>query len=121
PEVRPGVRCPVGEARITPGFDLPARFVIHTVGPVYRSAAESAPLLAAAHHAALALANERGLATIAFPAISCGAYGYPLEEAAAVAIATARAHAGPLVEVRFVLFGTEAYGVWLRAAGRDKG
>ena len=91
--------------------------MIHTVGPVYRSAAASAPLLEAAHRAALALANERGLATIAFPAISCGAYGYPLEEAAAVAIATARAHAGPLVEVRFVLFGRPAYDAFSRAIG----
>lgn len=118
PETRPGMRCPTGEARITPGFDLAARFVIHTVGPVYASAAASAPLLEAAHRAALALANDRSLATIAFPAISCGVYGYPLDEAAPIAIAAARAHAGRLAEVRFVLFGAEAFGAWARAAAR---
>jgi O-acetyl-ADP-ribose deacetylase (regulator of RNase III) len=120
PEVRPGVRCPTGEARITPGFRLAARYVIHTVGPIYRSRAESAPLLASAHRAALRLANEQGLASVAFPAISCGAYGYPLDEAAEIALAACRAHAGALAEVRFVLFGEEAYGAWrdaVRAAG----
>jgi O-acetyl-ADP-ribose deacetylase (regulator of RNase III) len=112
PEVRPGVRCPTGEARITPGFRLPARFVIHTVGPVYRSAAESAPLLARAHAASLRLAREHGLRSVAFPAISCGVYGYPLEEAAAVALAACREHAAGLDEVRFVLYGERAYAAW---------
>ena len=84
PEVRRGVRCPTGEARITPGFDLPARHVIHTVGPVYDDAEASAPLLAAAYRSSLRLANERGLKTIAFPAISCGVYGYPYDEAGEV-------------------------------------
>lgn len=71
--MRPGVRCPTGEARITRGGALAARHVIHTVGPVYNSAAASAPLLESAYRASLQLANARGLKTVAFPAISCGA------------------------------------------------
>lgn len=116
PEVRPGVRCPTGEARITPGFDLPAAHVIHTVGPVYAGAANSAPLLRRAYRSCLELANAGGLRTIAFPAISCGVYGYPLDEAAAIAVEAARDHAGTLTEVRFVLFGDDAYAAWVAAA-----
>ncbi len=87
PEVRPGVRCPTGEARITAGFDLPARFVIHTVGPVWRGGDANEPsLLAACHRNSLALAREHGIDSIAFPAISCGVYGYPRGAAAAVAL-----------------------------------
>ncbi|CAM5583999.1 O-acetyl-ADP-ribose deacetylase [Rhodanobacter lindaniclasticus] len=91
PEVRPGVRCPTGEARITPGFDLPARHVIHTVGPVWHGGAQGEPeLLARCHRNALRLLREHGLRTIAFPAISCGVFGYPVAQAAAVAVATLR-------------------------------
>ncbi|MCA9240741.1 MAG: O-acetyl-ADP-ribose deacetylase [Planctomycetales bacterium] len=86
PEVRPGVRCPTGEARLTPGFGLPARCVIHTVGPVWRGGNSREPeLLRACYTNSLRLASENGLATIAFPAISCGVYGYPLDKAARVA------------------------------------
>jgi O-acetyl-ADP-ribose deacetylase (regulator of RNase III) len=116
PEVRPGVRCPTGEARITPGFRLAARHVIHTVGPVYASAAVSAPLLEAAFRSSLALANDHGLRSVAFPAISCGVYGYPLDEAAAISIRTCREHAGTVAEIGFVLFGETAYRAWLAAA-----
>jgi O-acetyl-ADP-ribose deacetylase (regulator of RNase III) len=92
PQVRPGVRCPTGEARITPGFRLPARYVIHTVGPVWRGGARGEPdLLAACYRNVLALAAEHGLASVAFPAISCGVYGYPLDEAAAIAVREVRA------------------------------
>ncbi len=88
PEVRPHVRCPAGEARITPGFDLPARYVIHTVGPVWRGGDAREPeLLAACHRNALRLAREHAIDSIAFPAISCGVYGYPRDAAAAVAVA----------------------------------
>ncbi|MGH8233473.1 MAG: O-acetyl-ADP-ribose deacetylase [Rhodanobacteraceae bacterium] len=88
PEVRAGVRCPTGEARITPGFDLPARFVIHTVGPVWQRGVHLEPgLLADCHRNALALARVHGIDSIAFPAISCGVYGYPRDAAAAVAMA----------------------------------
>ena len=87
PEVRSGVRCPTGEARITPGFKLPAKFVIHTVGPVYRDGRHGEPdLLAACYRNSLALAAENGCKSIAFPCISTGVYGYPVEEAARIAI-----------------------------------
>lgn len=84
-EVRPGVRCPTGESRITPGFELPARYVIHTVGPVWRGGDSGEPeLLAKCYRSALELGREHGVRSIAFPAISCGVYGYPVERAAAV-------------------------------------
>ena len=87
PEVRPGVRCPTGEARITPGFKLPAKFVIHTVGPVYRDGQHGEPeKLAACYRNSLALAAENGCKSIAFPCISTGVYGYPIEDAAKIAV-----------------------------------
>ena len=87
PEVLPGVRCPTGEARITPGFRLPAKFVIHTVGPVYRDGRHGEPdKLAACYRNSLVLAAENGCTSIAFPCISTGIYGYPKEEAAAIAV-----------------------------------
>ena len=87
PEVRPGVRCPAGEARITPGFNLPAKFVIHTVGPVYRDGQHSEPgKLANCYRNSLALAAENGCRSIAFPCISTGVYGYPIEDAAKIAV-----------------------------------
>ena len=116
PEVRPGVRCPTGEARITPGFRLPARHVIHTVGPVYRPEPASAPLLEAAYRSSLELANTHGLSSIAFPAISCGIYGYPAADAAALSIDTCRRYAGVLTEIHFVLVGEVMYHTWVKAA-----
>jgi O-acetyl-ADP-ribose deacetylase (regulator of RNase III) len=87
PEVRPGVRCPTGEARITPGFKLPAKYVIHTVGPVYRDGQHGEPeKLAACYRNSLALAAENGCKSIAFPCISTGVYGYPIEDAAKIAV-----------------------------------
>ena len=111
PQVRPGVRCPTGEARITPGFDLPARHVIHTVGPVWHGGNHGeAGLLAACHRNSLRLAAEHGLAGIAFPAISCGVYGYPLDRAAAIAMDVVadwlRTHGG--MRVLFCCFGSES-------------
>ena len=79
--------CPTGEARLTQGYKLPARHVIHTVGPVYKDGRHGEPgLLAACYRNSLALAAEKGVKTIAFPAISCGVYGYPLEDAVAIAV-----------------------------------
>jgi len=86
-EARPGVRCPTGEARVTPGYDLPAKHVIHAVGPVWRGGhSGEAELLASCYRSCLQLASENGLKSIAFPAISCGVYGYPEEEAAEIAV-----------------------------------
>ncbi|WAB92615.1 O-acetyl-ADP-ribose deacetylase [Pseudomonas citronellolis] len=83
--------CRTGEARITPGFRLPAAHVIHTVGPVWRGGGHGEPeLLAACYRNSLALAEEHELEGIAFPAISCGIYGYPLEAAASIAVAELR-------------------------------
>ena len=112
PEVRPGVRCPTGEARITPGFKLPAKFVIHTVGPVYRDGQHGEPeKLAACYRNSLALAAENGCASIAFPCISTGIYGYPNEDAAPIAVrevkeflGESRAPAQPEMEVIFCCF-----------------
>lgn len=87
PEVRPGVRCPTGEAKITPGFKLPARYVIHTVGPVWHGGhLGEADQLAACYRNSLALAKQHSLQSVAFPAISCGVYDYPLDQACAVAL-----------------------------------
>src|SRR5882724_9489440 len=77
--------CPTGEARLTRGYKLPARFVIHTVGPVY-GRGDHAALLAACYRSSLAIAREHGFAVVAFPAISTGVYGYPMREAARVAV-----------------------------------
>lgn len=115
PEVSPGIRCPTGEARITAGFKLPARFVIHTVGPVYGGRSRDAELLASAHRSSLELAVEKGLRSIAFPAISCGVYGYPPEEAAPIAIGVALEKDWSLDEIRFVLFSDPLLDIWLRA------
>lgn len=120
PQVKRGVRCPTGEARITPGGDLPADFVIHTVGPVYDSAEASAPLLESAYRSSLRLANERGLRRIAFPAISCGIFGYPLDEAAEIAVRVVQEEAGALEEVHFFLFGQPEMEAWTRAARAAK-
>jgi O-acetyl-ADP-ribose deacetylase (regulator of RNase III) len=91
PEVRPGVRCPTGEARITPGFNLPAKFVVHTVGPVYRDGRHGEPeLLAACYRNSLALAAANHCRSIAFPCISTGVYGYPIEDATRIAICEVR-------------------------------
>jgi O-acetyl-ADP-ribose deacetylase (regulator of RNase III) len=97
PEVRPGVRCPTGEARITPGFDLPAKYVIHTVGPIWRGGDDNeAELLACCYRNSLELAAQNGVTTIAFPAISCGVYAFPADHAAKIAIDTIRKHAGAI-------------------------
>jgi O-acetyl-ADP-ribose deacetylase (regulator of RNase III) len=115
PEVRPGVRCPTGQARITPGFQLRARHVIHTVGPVYGGRPRDAELLASAFRSSLALAVEHELQSIAFPAISCGVYGYPLDEAASIAKQAVGERPWALREIRFVLFSDEVRVAWARA------
>jgi O-acetyl-ADP-ribose deacetylase (regulator of RNase III) len=105
--------CDTGEAKITGGHDLAARYVIHAVGPVWRGGGEGEPeLLASCYRRAIELASEHGARRVAFPAISAGVYGYPIEAAARVAIDTTREamELHPLVEeARFWLFGDAAY------------
>lgn len=107
---------PAGQAVATGGGRLAARHVVHVVGPVYRRDPEPARLLASCHTEALRIAGELGARSIAFPAISTGAYGYPLDEAALVAIRAVRSAVTDLQadveEVRFVAFGADAYGVY---------
>ena len=107
PEVRPGVRCPTGEARITPGFKLPAKFVIHTVGPVYREGQHNEPeKLAGCYRNSLAVAIENGCRSVAFPCISTGVYGYPIRDAAEIAVREVKAVLAtrPDLEVVFCCF-----------------
>ena len=98
--------CATGEAKVTPGFDLPARFIVHAVGPVWHGGSDGEPeLLASAYRRSLEAAAEAGVRSIAFPAISTGIYGYPLEPATAIAVATCRDEAPDAIElVRFVCF-----------------
>lgn len=92
PQVRDSVRCPTGEARITAGFELPAKFIVHTVGPVWQGGDEGeAELLASCYRNSMRLAAAHGIRSIAFPAISCGAFGYPVDEAVAIAVREVRA------------------------------
>jgi len=119
PEVEPGVRCPTGEARITPGFDLPARYVIHTVGPVWRGGDQrEEDLLAACYRNSLDLAATHHLRSIAFPAISCGIFGFPVELACRVALAAVRAglktHAHTLESVEFCCFDPDVHAAYQR-------
>ena len=108
--------CPTGEARITGGYRLPARYVIHTVGPVWRGGGHREPeLLASCYRNSLDLAVEHGLRTIAFPAISCGIYGYPIEAAAEIAVGETRAFLNvhsEIESVTFALFGDELLDVY---------
>lgn len=103
--------CPTGEARITGGYELPARAVIHTVGPVWHGGDDGEPeLLASCYRESLRLAREADLKSIAFPAISTGIFGYPLDKATAVAVQTVRenlAAEGDDLEVTFCVFGEE--------------
>jgi O-acetyl-ADP-ribose deacetylase (regulator of RNase III) len=116
PELREYCRrlggCPTGEARITPGFRLPARWIIHTVGPIWRGGrSREAQLLSACYRNSLRLAAEHDVRSIAFPQISTGAYGYPLPAACEVALTVIErslAEEETLSEVRFVCFSEEA-------------
>jgi O-acetyl-ADP-ribose deacetylase len=122
PEVRPGVRCPTGEARITGGHDLPARHVIHTVGPVWNGGDDGeADLLANCYRNSLRLAGELGMTGIAFPAISTGVYGYPSDAAAEVAVAAVRDEAPRHPSIRrviFCCFDDRTAAIYLRLLGR---
>ena len=115
-EVEPGVRCPTGEARITPGFDLPADYVIHTVGPVYSGSEKDGELLTSAFRSSLEIASDHDdIRTVALPAVSCGVYGYPIDEAAHIAVSVARETDWDLDEIRFVLFSKNDLDAWEEA------
>jgi O-acetyl-ADP-ribose deacetylase len=105
--------CEPGDARLTRGYRLPARFVIHTVGPIWRGGKRGEPeILANCYRNSLQLAVENGIKTIAFPAISCGAYGYPIQGAAQIALKITReflAKTDKIEKVIFVLWGEEIY------------
>lgn len=105
-------RLPTGQAVITTGGDLPVKYVIHTVGPVYRSGKDQSKLLASCYSESLKLAAERGLKSISFPSISTGAYRYPLDEAAPIAISAVKEflqQESSIKEVYFVLYNNETY------------
>jgi len=111
--------CETGEAKITKGYNLKAKHVIHTVGPIYHSAGKKAPqLLASCYRRSLEVASQNKLKSVAFPSISTGAYGYPLEEAAPIALKTVMEYLKSHLDiqlVRFVLFGQEAYHAYEKA------
>ncbi|MEW6060017.1 MAG: O-acetyl-ADP-ribose deacetylase [Actinomycetota bacterium] len=106
---------PTGRAVATTAGALPAKWVIHTAGPAYSSTEDRSELLASCHSESLKVADEIGAKTVAFPAISTGVYGYPLELAAPVAIRAVREAETQVEEVRFVLFGLAAYEAFERA------
>jgi O-acetyl-ADP-ribose deacetylase (regulator of RNase III) len=114
--------CATGDAKITTGGRLKARYVIHTVGPVYwrEGAEQAAELLSSAYRRSLEVATEQGVRSVAFPSISTGAYGYPMDEAAPVALRTVMDYLagqgeGGIEVVRFVLHGRQAYEVYREA------
>ena len=110
-----GLRCPVGEARITEAGDLPARYVIHAVGPRYQVDEPSDELLASAYQHSYRLALEHDCRTVAVPAISCGIFGYPLEQAARIALAASSEPGFAALDIRFYLFDQAIYDVWAAA------
>lgn len=110
--------CATGDAVVTPGFALPAPWIIHTVGPVWSGGASGeAELLASCYRSSLALADEVGASSVAFPAISTGVYGYPIGPAAAIAVATVRSTPTSVGEVRFVCFNDETVEAYTRLLG----
>jgi O-acetyl-ADP-ribose deacetylase len=124
PEVRRGIRCPVGEARITPGFRLPSKFVIHTVGPRWRGGTNGEPeMLAKCYRSCLTLAVENNITSIAFPAISTGAFAYPIMDACRIAVRECIAFlevTSSLERIILVAFGG-ADAVALRKAVKEAG
>lgn len=109
-----GIRCPIGEARLTVAGDLQAQFVIHTVGPRYHIDENPQSLLASAYRSSLTLALEAKCQSIAFPAISCGAYRFPIEEASEIAIKVAKEFSDQ-IEIHFYLFNDELLNTWKAA------
>lgn len=115
--------CPTGEARLTKGYNLPASYVIHTVGPVYHGGGSGeAGLLASAYRSSLELAESRSLKSIAFPAISTGVYGYPMEEAAGISLKTIKQYlekGSEIQEIKIILFRTGYEDVFEKAINEN--
>lgn len=108
-----GIRCPKGESRITEAGNLNARYVIHTVGPIYRNEREPKVVLKSAYRSACEIALENGCRTIAFPAISCGAYGYPHPEAVRIALSTCKEKRYSKMDISFYVFQEELYRLFI--------
>ena len=123
PQVRPGVRCPTGEARLTAGFHLPAPHVIHTVGPVWHGGHDGEEAaLRSCYRSVLHIAARQGFAALAFPAISCGIYGYPPDAAARIAvheIRTGLAAAASRSSVTIACFSAEVLAAYEQALNRS--
>lgn len=114
--------CPTGQAKITKGYRLPAKYVIHTVGPIWNGGRRGEPeLLASCYRSCFALAREHDVRTLAFPAISCGVYGYPIKEAVEIAVLETRAElvrSLGVEKVIFACFGDEVYEAYVREVGK---
>ena len=115
PEIK-GVRCEVGSARVTPAFNLDAQWIIHAVGPRYGIDTPSEKFLISAYENAMNCAEQHGALTMAFPAISCGIYGYPMADAAKTALRTVANHDAAVSHVTFALFSLDALQIWMSAA-----
>lgn len=113
-----GGGLPTGQAVATTAGDLPAQWVVHTVGPVYSRTEDRSELLASCYRESLRVADELGARTVAFPAVSAGIYGWPMDDAARIALATVSSTPTQVVEARFVLFTDDAYAAFERALGR---
>ncbi|MFI9565636.1 O-acetyl-ADP-ribose deacetylase [Streptomyces rishiriensis] len=112
-----GKGLPTGQAVATTAGELDARWVIHTVGPVYSAAEDRSELLASCYRESLRVADENGARTVAFPAVSAGVYGWPMDDAARIAVETVRAARTDVEEIRFVLFDERAYEAFARQVG----
>lgn len=115
-ELRPGVRCDPGQAKVTAGHQLPVAQVIHTVGPRYVSDVVSAPILMACYRASIEAAEAHEIQAVAFPAISCGVFGYPNSAAAEIAVRACAQPGSQLQLIEFVLFDSRLFDIWSEAA-----
>lgn len=123
PEVSPGVRCPPGDARITPGFDLPAEFVIHTVGPRWKGGTRNeAEILARCYRNSLRLADRNSISSIAFPLISTGVFAYPLIRACEIAVRECAEHMRTrVINITLVAYGGESFAALRKVLGEIAG
>jgi O-acetyl-ADP-ribose deacetylase (regulator of RNase III) len=117
--------CPTGQAKLTRGYRLPAKYVIHTVGPVWNGGRHNEPeLLASCYRSCFQIAREHGLKTLAFPAISCGVYRFPVDRAVEIAVRETRAELGAsnaIEKVIFACFGDEIYRAYLEGVDETRG